>query len=478
MPTVNPVTDPQGALSQMATDPMMRQMLERQQQGYEQQQEQLGRVRTASERVPESYETERMGAMALMAGKSPQHAGGFGQLLANIGGAYSTTLAQQAQRDFDRESKVLDAVDKSAMPFGSGAATALLQAQLNPFVNVGGVGLVNRRSGQLAVPSNMLPEYNKLYTALYKQATEQKMENPEQWAQEQAMAQLGAAMGSRAVAGSRATPLPPAPGQAPAVEVAPIKEEGGVDLTPGTDVSRLIKQVERDEKMAVSKGDYAMAAELQKAKQALRAKAGPEGLQYRDIPKSKMEEATAEVTGKALGTTFEDMQTASAASSDLKIQLNALRELFKTPNLPEGQLGEQLQGIRSGLKSLGIDVGKDVAAGDMVNAIGGKLALLTRTADGKNLMPGAMSDFEQKILRGLAPGLNQTAEGRDALVGFLSNMADIRIRLASEASKLAAENRGILPPDWYQRRDRLLKEEQARMAVQARDISKRLQGAK
>jgi hypothetical protein len=202
------------------------------------------------------------------------------------------------------------------------------------------------------------------------------------------------------------------------------------------------------------------------------------GTVKKDIPRAEMEKETATVTGKALGQAYEDLQTSSAASAEIKIQLAQLRELFKTPNLPEGVLAERVQNIRSGLKSLGVEVGPEVGAGDMVQAIGGKMSLLTRTADGKNLMPGAMSDFEQKILRSLTPSLNQTAEGRAALTDFLDKMADVRIRMAEEARKMADENRGILPPEWYARRDRVLKEEQARMVLHARRLQKQLQGDK
>ena len=117
-----------------------------------------------------------------------------------------------------------------------------------------------------------------------------------------------------------------------------------------------------------------------------------------------------------------------------------------------------------------------VASGDLIQAIGGKLALLTRTADGGNLMPGAMSDFEQNILRQLSPGLKQSADGRIALTNFLSSMADMRIRLAEEANKMAAANRGILPSNWYERRDRILREERARMTLEARKLSQQFGG--
>lgn len=372
---------------------------------------------------------------------------------------------------------------------GTGAMTALVTDSLNPrLTNVAGVGLVDQRSRQVVVPASEMGNYTKLYNDFYKTAVDQKMPNPEQWAEQQAASRIRNALGSTTIAGGRAEPLGsgvPAPQGGLPTPAAQQDMSPVVDLAPGTEPDTLA-MLKREEAKAVAQQDYARADEVRKARVAIEAKVAkpaakptqPEALKYRDTAKAKMEEETAGATGKALGATYEDLQTASSASSDMKIQLNALKDLFTTPNLPEGALAERIQGIRSGLASLGVDVGPEVGAGDMINAISGKMALLTRTADGKNLMPGAMSDFEQKILRGLAPGLQQTAEGRVALVEFLSDMADVRIRLAEEARKLADANRGILPADWYARRDRVLKEEQARLALKSRELANRFKGAK
>ena len=146
--------------------------------------------------------------------------------------------------------------------------------------------------------------------------------------------------------------------------------------------------------------------------------------------------------------------------------------------MPEGELATSLQSIRSGLKTIGIDVGPEVGAADMAQAISGKMALLTRTADGKNLMPGAMSDFEQKILRQLVPSLTGTAEGRAALIDVMQAMAQSRVRFAKEANEMATANRGILPQEWNQRKMRIMKEEMARMAHLNTEIAARFQGAK
>jgi len=146
--------------------------------------------------------------------------------------------------------------------------------------------------------------------------------------------------------------------------------------------------------------------------------------------------------------------------------------------MPEGKLASELQSVRSGLKTLGIEVGPETDAANMATAIAGKMALLTRTADGKNLMPGAMSDFEQGILRSLVPGLEGTAEGRTALIDVLQQMARSRLVFAEEANKMADANRGILPTEWNTRKQRVMKEEMAKMAHLNSQVAARFQGAK
>lgn len=206
------------------------------------------------------------------------------------------------------------------------------------------------------------------------------------------------------------------------------------------------------------------------------AKAPP--LEFIDKPKRKLEEATGEVAGKALGNEHEQLKVAAESSSQLFSQLDLLKKLYATPNMPEGELANGIQQVRSGLKSIGIDVGEEVGAANLASSISGKMALLTRTAEGKNLMPGAMSDFEQKILRNLVPSLEQTAEGRVALIDIMQAMAKARMRFSEEANKMAIANRGILPPEWDARKVRLMKEEMARIAQLNSDIANRFKGAK
>jgi hypothetical protein len=200
----------------------------------------------------------------------------------------------------------------------------------------------------------------------------------------------------------------------------------------------------------------------------------PQPMPKLDAAKKAMEVGTAEVTGKALGEEQKNLNIAADAAMQLQGQLGTLKELYKNPDLPEGAAGEGIQAIKSGLKSFGIDLGPEVAAADMAAAIAGKMALTTRTADGTNLMPGAMSNYEQQVLRSLVPGLQGTREGRLALIEFMEEAMKSRMRFAKEANALAEQNRGILPSEWNTRRERIMKEEMARLAVINKQIAQRL----
>lgn len=257
-------------------------------------------------------------------------------------------------------------------------------------------------------------------------------------------------------------------------EIAPSLQQE-LSTSDAATAQRLIARIQANP--ATAPNDTATLEKLLMKYQPAATSEGAPKMPYLDKPQRKLEEATGSVAGKALGEEHQNLQVAAESSSQLFSQLDLLKKLYQTPNMPEGQLASSLQNIRSGLKTIGIDVGPEVGAADLVSSISGKMALLTRTADGKNLMPGAMSDFEQKILRNLVPGLEGTAEGRAALIDFMQAMAKARIRFAEEANKMAGD-RGILPPTWNERKQRIMKEEMAKMAHINADIAARFAGAK
>lgn len=202
---------------------------------------------------------------------------------------------------------------------------------------------------------------------------------------------------------------------------------------------------------------------------------GPQ-LKYMDRPGRKGEEAYKSEEGKGLYKEFESLNAAASASARMQAQLELLKNIYANPNIPEGELAPTIQSLRSGLKSLGVPVDEAVGAADMANAVASNFALHLRTGEGTNLLPGAMSDYENRLLQKMSPALSQTNGGRLALIEYMREINKTNMRFADEARKLAAENKGVLPASWPQRRARVEKEEMARLAIANREIAKRFGG--
>lgn len=182
--------------------------------------------------------------------------------------------------------------------------------------------------------------------------------------------------------------------------------------------------------------------------------------------------------GKGLFEERKAMSDLSGANSKLMGQLNMLEQIYSNPNIPQGQLAEYQQSLRSGLKTLGVEVAPETGITDFAKAIGTSLALTQKNADGKNLLPGAMSNYEDQLLQKMAPTLSLTQEGRLALVQFMKVVAQSNMRIANEATQLSAANRDQLPASWYQRKERVMLEEMAKLKSESDRILKQYEGVK
>lgn len=181
--------------------------------------------------------------------------------------------------------------------------------------------------------------------------------------------------------------------------------------------------------------------------------------------------------GKALFKERENLNTLYATNAGMVNQLNMLENLYSNPNLPEGELGPLLQRIRSGMQSVGIDVGDSTGPADLANAIAQKMVLAQRTSDGTNLLPGAISNFEVQLLQSMGPTLSLTNEGRQALVRFMKEMAITNQRIAQEGTQFASQNNDMLTPGWYQRKERVMLEEMARLKMLSNQVMGQFKGS-
>lgn len=181
--------------------------------------------------------------------------------------------------------------------------------------------------------------------------------------------------------------------------------------------------------------------------------------------------------GKALFKEREKLSTLYATNAGMINQLNMLENLYNNPNLPEGELGPLLQKIRSGMQSVGIDVGDTTGPADLANAIAQKMVLAQRTSDGNNLLPGAISNFEVQLLQSMGPTLSLTNEGRQALVRLMKELAITNQRISQEGTQFASQNDNMLTPAWYQRRERVELEEMARLRMLSNQIMSQFKGS-
>ena len=198
----------------------------------------------------------------------------------------------------------------------------------------------------------------------------------------------------------------------------------------------------------------------------------------KDVRTPAQQKGYGQEEGKGLFEERKAMTDLYGANSKLMGQLNTLENIYSNPNIPEGQLAEYQQSLRSGLKTLGVEVAPETGITDFAKAIGTSLALTQKNADGKNLLPGAMSNYEDQLLQKMAPTLSLTQEGRVALVQFMKQVAQSNLRIANEATQMASGNKDMLPSGWYQRKERIMLEEMAKLKAESDRIIQQYGGAK
>lgn len=327
----------------------------------------------------------------------------------------------------------------------------------------GNLYIMNNATGdKQVIQASQSPLWTKAYTLGLDQAVKTRNEDPEAFATEFANRAIQNSPGAVATVNTTELPTKPIPeGAPPEMRVSPEAQKSRDALATG------IKVGERD---GTQPSWPTMPSEV-KPRTVLTPI---------DNRVNNQESGYGTEEGKGLYEEKKDMNQLFGANSKLISQLNMLEHIYKNPDIPEGELGPALQSMRSSLKSLGIDVDPSVGAADMATAIGTGLALGMKNADGKNLLPGAMSNYEDQLLQKMAPTLSMTQQGRMGMIAFMREVASSNMRLAQEANTLAknnAKNKDMLPTEWSGRKERILLEEMARLKDRSRDIVKQYGGA-
>jgi hypothetical protein len=154
----------------------------------------------------------------------------------------------------------------------------------------------------------------------------------------------------------------------------------------------------------------------------------------------------------------------------LENQLGLLKQLYgSNSDIASGSVAPVFKSLKSGLSGLGLNMGQSSSLEDMIQSLSVNLSLHARTADGQNLLPGSMSNYEDQLLQNMQPGLSTTKEGRMLMIDFMTEIARSNKRMAQAASEYESQ-KGRLDSGWTKLRERKSKEEMARLAILQRRI--------
>ena len=322
------------------------------------------------------------------------------------------------------------------------------------------------------VHSSQRGEYQRIWAKAYEKAVQEDLENPEGYAANVASKVLSSSPGFN-----------PQKEAIPAQSPAPSSKDA-IRLPPGTSPDEEAKAL-ADFRAALSsreqgKGDQSM--EALKARYPMTnlppetSPSAPATMSYKDVRTKEQQKGYGKEEGSELFKERKSLDQLYGTNSKLLGQLSLLEGIYNNPDIPEGELAGQIAALRSGLKSLGVEVSDKAGLTDLAKAVSTGMSLTQRTADGQNLLPGAMSNYEDQLLQKMAPTLTLTSQGRLALIQMMRQVAQSNLRYAEEGTKMASANKDMLPAEWYKRKERIMLEEMAKMKHMSDQLIKQYGG--
>lgn len=404
--------------------------------------------------------------------------GSGGKMLGEIGALEKKGRVESAKAGYE-DAKSEDKMDIYELQALKGLAGG--RQGLTPIVKMdkdGNMVVYDQLNGTTrVVHASQRGEYQRVFLKAYEKAVGENHPNPESYAHEIAanVLQVGPKAGIPEGGSGRGTPAVPTGGEKlDGVFVAPTETKPGLHFEGKTP-----EQVKAEIGRIT---DPTLRAEAESAlpstttQPALASSGSPPSIQYRDRRQLAQDEGYGAKEGAGL---YEEKKTLGdlyTANSKLISQLNLLENIYKNPGVPEGELAPQIQTFRSALKSIGINVSEGVGLSDLANSVAIGMALGMKNADGKNLLPGAMSNYEDQLLQKMAPTLGRSQEGRMALISFMKAVAGSNIRLAQEATKLSSENKDRLPASWEKRKERIMLEEMVKLKMLSAELMSKYGG--
>lgn len=332
-------------------------------------------------------------------------------------------------------------------------------------------------------------EYQRLWTSAYQKAVSNEMEDPEGYAHEVASRVLSSSPGFN----PQVSPIPSASSSRPPIQPTLQPPQPQSPPPPGMlpptspeqnssrNIQLLQAELKRPENQTPDKQlvlkqelEREMGANPQPTPAPTPAPQAPRTMEYIDPRTRKQNEGYGQKEGEGLYKERQALTDLHGANSKLMGQLDMLERIYADPNIPQGELANIQQSIRSGLVTLGVPGAQEVGVSDFARALGTSLSLTQKNADGQNLLPGAMSNYEDQLLQKMAPTLSLTNEGRLMLVKFMKQVAQSNLRIAQEGTQMASANKNQLPANWYERKERVMREEMAKLRLLSQSM---LQGA-
>jgi hypothetical protein len=120
-------------------------------------------------------------------------------------------------------------------------------------------------------------------------------------------------------------------------------------------------------------------------------------------------------------------------SNDMLGRLSLLETLARDPNVASGALADNVSGLKGVAESLGIKT-VGLPAEEVIKAVTTEMSLKMKNQGGTNMMPGAMSDFEQKLLQSMTPRLSQSKEGRQLMIQVFRAKAERDMKISEMAA--------------------------------------------
>lgn len=281
-----------------------------------------------------------------------------------------------------------------------------------------------------------------------------------EWAQGVAVRVIG---GMNTTVGNRTAPLagqegglpvvqPPAPGM-PQLS-APMEEAPGLRLNESTlppeqqaTVERLIERLKANPDNADLRKNT--IAQLLTIQNQVAPQAAPSTLPKLDVQKQEEKKGYGHKAGEQMAVLSSDIQKTGAAAQSLSGDLNMMQSMYQKygDQIPEGEQANLVASMKSSLKTFGVEV-EGVGATDVLKALGTKQALKARTADGENLLPGAISNYEDQLLQKMSPTLTMSKEGRLLMIQVMQAQLAMRTKLAEAARGYISKNKR-LDEGWY-----------------------------